>query len=58
MNGSHIKMLYDKQEGCFKEFDDKRYLIVGVSKYDKLYIHHDKDGVFIRTLLVLSSLNH
>ena len=39
-----MKMLYDKQDGCFKEFDDKRYLIVDVSKYDKLYIHHDKDG--------------
>ena len=41
----YMKMLYDKQEGCFKVLDTKRYAIVDMDNHTgSIYINHYKDG--------------
>ena len=42
---THMRMLYDKKEGCFKVLDTKRYSIVDIDdRSGVIYVNHYKDG--------------
>ena len=42
---TYMKMLYDKQEGCFTVLDNKRYAIVDMNNPTGIiYVNHYKDG--------------